>query len=251
MFGDDLIDININNINENEEENNNFENTHNKVGYVVIIFIVLVIVIFNIYQVFYLVGLIKRAYNLLPRKTFEECYLYNGLSDLLLEFYSFFLGMDLLFLCFLPFFNITLDVFLDNYNGIFVYINYLVFGPFTLGALILCLAHSDKLLFICVRYRPENKIMNFKILFFLLIASLFSLLFTFLGIWYFGAQYFDNSLSFRPSGNHLFGYFFWKYGLNRSRRLRDRINFNNINQIINNDIVVGEQNNDEVQNLMN
>lgn len=243
-----IDDFNLMNIDLNVEENNNnnannAEHSQNKIFLSVIIFISLIIVGFNFYQVFYIIRLIKRAYIMLPKNVFEECYLYNGLSDLLLEFYSFFLGIDLIYLCSLPFINFDIG----KLEFIFPYLNYLVFGPFTIGIIITILSHANKLMFICVRYKPENKIFNFKLVMFLFFASLISFLCTFFGILFFVDSYFDNSINYKPSGSYILGYIFWKYGFTHSRRFRQRNNDNNnndFNLILNNDGILPDQEND-------
>jgi len=236
MIDDNIININVNN--SNDEDNNLIgDDTQNKIGFIIIIILAILIVQFNLYQVFYIIRIIKKAYISLPSRTFEECYLYNGFSDLLLEFYSFFLGLDLLLLCLIPFFNDNFDSIMNKFNIIFGYINYFVFGPITIGIIILCFAYCDKLMYSCVRFNPDNKMFNFKLIFFLCISSCFSLLITVFGNWYLGDEYFTNSITFKTSGNQLLGYLFWKYGMSRSRRIRQRLNQNNnnIEQMIDND----------------
>ena len=234
MIDDNLININVNDSN---DEDNNFigDDTQNKIGFIIIIILAILIVQFNLYQVFYIIRIIKKAYISLPFKVFEECYLYNGCTDLLLEFYSFFLGLDLLLLCLIPFFNENFQLLMDKFNWIFFYINYFVFGPLTIGIIFLCFAYCDKLMYSCVRFNPEYKIFNFKLIFFICITSLFSLLITVFGIYFFGDEYFTNSITFKTSGNQLLGYIFWKFGFSRSRRVRQRLNQNNNNQMINNE----------------
>ena len=245
-----MEDIPLNLDNDEQEQNNLIpEDTQNKIGLVIIIIISFFIVIFNFYQVVYVIRLIKRAYTLVPHKIFEECYLYNGFSDLLLEFYSFFLGIELLFLCVFQFFGIDMDLFMDKYSSTFYYLNYLVFGPFSIGIFVICLLHSDKLLYVCVKANPENKIFNFKLIFLLFMFSLFSLLITTFGIYYFGSIIFNDSLTFKPNGNHLLGYIFWKYGFSRSRRFRNGNNNNNVNLNINNNGLLNLD--DENINLIN
>ena len=235
MIDDDLINININDF--NEEDNNLIgEDTQNKIGFIIIIILAILIVQFNLYQVFYIIRLIKKAYISLPPRTFEECYLYSGFSDLLLEFYSFFLGLDLFILCLIPFFDQNFQDINNKFNLIFFYINYFIFGPITIGIIFLCFAYFDKLMYSCVRFNPDNKMFNFKLIFFLCISSCFSLLITVFGVWYLENEYFTNSITFKPSGNQLLGYMFWKFGFNRSRRIRQRLNQNNNNnQMIYND----------------
>ena len=243
----DDFQLNIDNNDEQEQNNIIPESTQNKIGLAIIIFISIFIVFFNFYQVVYIIRLLKRAYTIIPHKIFEECYLYNGFSDLLLELYSFFLGLDLLILCAFPFFDANFDFFMDKFGSILIYLNYLVFGPFSIGILVLCLLHSDKLLFVCIRGKPENKIFNFKLIFLLFMSSLFSLLITITGIIYFGNATFNSSIAFKPNGNNLLGYIFWKYGLSHSRRFRNGNNNNNANLNINNNVLL----NDENINLIN
>ena len=225
-----LMDLNINN-NDEEEGNNPIEdNRQNKILMIVIVFISLLIIIFNCYQFFFLIRLIKRAYTLLPKNVFEECYLYNGFSDLLLELYSFILGLDLLLLCWFSFLDINFES--NKYNPIFFYLNYLVFGPFSIGIIFVILAHSNKMMFVCVNYNPQKKIFNFKLIFFIFFSSLISLMITFFGIWYYGDNYFENSIKFKPSGSHILGYSFWKSGLSHSRKYKQRLDNIDINQMI-------------------
>ena len=239
-----MEDIPLNLDNEEQEQNNLIpEDTQNKIGLAIIIIISIFIVVFNFYQVVYIVHLLKRAYAIIPHKIFEECYLYNGFSDLLLEFYSFFLGLDLLVLCTFPFFGVDGDYFMDKFGSTFFYLNYLVFGPFSIGIFIICLLHSDKLLYVCIRGKPENKIFNFKLIFLLFMSSLFSLLITIFGIFYFGDANFNNSVTFKTNGNNLLGYIFWKYGLSRSRRFGNRNNNNNnVIPNINNNVLLDDEN---------
>ena len=256
-------EINNNNNNDNNNDNNNelLDADQNKILISIIIFISLLIVIFNFYQFFFIVRLIKRAYVILPKKSFEECYLYNGLSDILLELYSFFLGIDLLILCIIQIFESERQVENSKLTLILIYINYLVFGPFTIGVIVLILTHSDKLMFLCVRNNPNNKIINFKLIFFIFFSIFISLIITILGIIYLQREYISNSINFKMSGNNIFGYFFWKYGLKYSRKFRERFHNVNINELINNNNaqddlnnniinINNNNNNDENQNLI-
>ena len=257
----DFDEDNNNNNNNNDINNELLDEHQNKILILIIIFISLLIVLFNFYQFFFIVRLIKRAYIALPKKVFEECYLYNGLSDILLELYSFFLGIDLLLLCLFHLLDPELDLLSNKLFGIFLYLNYLVFGPFTIGIIILILTHSDKLMFLCVRFKPENKIINFKLIFFIFFSIFISLIITILGIIYLQREYISNSINFKMSGNNIFGYFFWKYGLKYSRKFRERFHNVNINELINNNNgqddlnnnninINNNNNNDENQNLI-
>ena len=251
-------EINNNNNNDNNNDNNNelLDADQNKILISIIIFISLLIVIFNFYQFFFIVRLIKRAYVILPKKSFEECYLYNGLSDILLELYSFFLGIDLLILCIIQIFESERQVENSKLTLILIYINYLVFGPFTIGVIVLILTHSDKLMFLCVRNNPNNKIINFKLIFFIFFSIFISLIITGFGIYFLQGEYISSSINFQMSGNNIFGYIFWKYGLKYSRKFRDRVANVNINELINNESEQEEFNNiinkinEENQNLI-
>ena len=42
----------------------------------------------------------------------------------------------------------------------------------------------------------------------------------------------ENSIKFKPSGSHILGYSFWKYGLSHSRKYKQRLDNIDINQMI-------------------
>ena len=238
------MDNNNNNINNNNPQNNG---SPNHIVLTIIIFIVIIISFYNIYNFVYIVNLIKRAYNILPNKVFEECYLYPRYLDLFLEFISFFLGIDLIFLTAIPLVDYTfnLDIFFMKFSGIFLYFNYIVFGPFLIGCLFLSLKHKAKLMYICVNYNPEKKIVNFRIFFIFIFNLIISSIISFFGSWYFSNNYFNNSIKCKPTGNYIIGKIFWDIALRRSRRFRNELNLNNVN--LNEGIL---DNQDENQNLI-
>ena len=231
------INNNIINNNINFQNNNNNNNLQNnsatKIVFLIIIFVALIILFFNLYNFFHIVNMIKKAYIILPHNVFEECYLYQRLFDLFIEFLSFFLGIDLIFLTFLPFIEnfFNLELFLTKFSTTFFYFNYLVFGPFLIGCLITSLKYNRKLMYICINYNPGNKIFNFRLSFVFLFSLTLSIIITFLGSFMVEDSYFNDSIKCKPSGNYLIGNIFWFFALRTSHSFRRERN-NNLNEVI-------------------
>ena len=225
----DNIDINnINNMNNNINANNNANNNNNNTGSKIILgiisFVTIIISFSNIYNFIHIVNLIKKAYNQLPFEVFEECFLYQKFSDLFIEFLSIFLGIDLIFLIVLPFveYNFDIEAFIFIFGKSFVYMNYLVFGPFLIGCFLLSLKYSNKIMYICVNYDPQRKILDYRLLFVFLFSMTIAFLLTFFGTYFFEIEFFQNSIIFKSSGNYIIGNIFWSYAVRNSNHLRNR-----------------------------
>ena len=243
------IQNNIGNNNNQNIRRNNQNNRGNKIIVSVILLIATLILSYNVYNLFYIVNLIKKAYITLPPIVFEECFLYQRFSDLFIEFLSFFLGIDLILLTFIPFieYNFNLDDFIIKYAESFIYFNYLVFGPFSLFSIIMSLSYKHKIMYICLNFNPQNKIIDYRLSLILLFIITISLVISFLGSFYFEHNYFSNSIKYKSSGNYIIGNLFWAYALSHSRHFRNVLNQNNLNEeILNNE----NNNQDENQNLI-
>ena len=238
------MNINVNN-NNNIQQNNN---TSNKYVFGIILFITIFISSCNIYQFFYIINTIKKVYLSVPFKIFEECYLFHYLSDLFVEFLSFCLGIDIIFLIILPIIQmfIETDVFISKFFGVFLYFNYIIFGPFFLGCLILGIKYNKKIMYICSNIDPEKKFFNRRLFFVYILSLSLSSLMSFFGFYFFENNYFNNSIKIKRNGNYIIGHFFWLKALEKSRNLRNRNILNNNNEI--NLINGGDQ--DENQNLI-
>ena len=229
---------NINEYNNNENINNNNNNLQNnrcnKIVLSVIIIVAIIISFFNFYNFVHIVNLIKRAYNILPQKVFEDCYLYPKYYELFVEFLSFFLGIDLILLTTIPLIDIYFDLegILFKYSETFIFFNYLVFGPFLLGCLFLNLKYSNKLMYLCINFNPEKKIINFRLSFVFLFSLTISFLITFFGSIFFQNIYFSNSIKLNQRGNFVIGKIFWFFALKHSKRFNNAINSINLEEEI-------------------
>lgn len=237
--------ININN-------NNNLQNrSRNKSVLYIILFIVIIILIYNIYQFIHIINKIKKEYLNYPFNVFEQCYLYNNLLDLFVEFLSFFLGIDLIFLVCLPFIEMNMEVefelFISKFSQIFVYFNYIIFGPFWIGWIILGIKNYQKIIYICENSNPERKIINSRLISIFVFSLSIPTFISFLGLFYFENNFFSNSIKLKKSGNFLIGNIFWEYALKHSNSFNNSLNRNNSN----NEIILDNRDiQDENQNLI-
>ena len=225
---DIMYNNNDNNMNNNNRINNN--NESNKKIVVIISLVVLYISFYDFYQFFQNINVIKKAYLSLPSNVFKQCYFYPNLFNSFIQILTSLLGLDLIFLLFLPLLSTALDLeaFLDKYMDSILYFNYLVFGPFCFCILALSIKHIDKLMYLCINLNPENKIFNYRLLIVFLINFVLSITMYFIGSFYFDGKFFSNSIKIKRSGNNLLGYFFWKLAFERSKLLEETRKINNI-----------------------
>ena len=243
---------NNNNINNNSNNNNNNNNNREKHVFLIILFIVVISSLSNFYYFYRNVNYIKKAYNLLPLKVFEECYLYQKYLNLFVTSFSIILGIDLILFTIILLLERSFNLDLIKIVKTTFYFNYLIFGPFLLGSLFLSLNYQDKLKFLCVNNNPENKVKNFRYSFMFIFCITFSSLITFFGSFFFEDNFFNNSIKLRPSGNYIIGIIFWVLALKRSSKFGNQIiennenNENSINEIIlDNNLQNNQNNNDE------
>ena len=229
--------------------NNNLQNNRgNNIVLSIVFFIVIIISIFNIYNFIFTINSIKKYFNLLPQNVFEECYLYQKYYDLFMQFLSFFMGIDIILLTIIPLIDVLFDSipFHSKFDESFFYYNYLIFGPFILGFLLLSIKYRNKLIYTCIHLDPAKKMVNYRFssgfLFFISLSSIITLL----GIFYFESKFFANSIKYKQSGNYIIGKIFWAYAFKHSPFLRNRVNRNNLHEEILNNV---ENNIAENQNI--
>ena len=220
---------NDNNMN-NNNNNNNRNNESNKKIVVIISIVVLYISFYDLYQFFQNINAITKAYFSIPSNVFEKCYLYPNLFNSFIQILTSLLGLDLIFLLFLPLLSTALDLeaFLEKYMDSILFFNYLVFGPFCFGSLVISIKHVDKLMYLCINFNPENKIFNYRLLILFIINFILSITMYFIGSFYFESKHFSNSIKIKRSGNNILGYFFWKLAFERSNLLEETRKINNI-----------------------
>ena len=208
------------------------------------IFLLLIIIILNFYLIVRRVSLLKKEYKNNDIKVFKNNYLYKGLFSI----YQWFLIIVILLdcICFVIYFSENIDqlnLSLDNLISTFGYFNFLFFGPFQFGVIILCMKYGSEITFIYDEKGNMTHRLNIINAFFIFFYILISFTLTIIVPIFYSFTYFTNSIKFKRYGNYIVGKIFWYFALKYS---------DGIGLIINNNRENNEnQNNNIIQNIIN
>ena len=222
-----------------ENNQNNRNQCSNKILISACIFVILCGLI-NIYQISYTINLIKDKYHKMDLKLFKKMVLYKGLFDVYKEFHFLVLLLDLIYFIISSMeFNNLYQTFFHKINRIFFFFNYLFFGPFLFGVVILCMKYGNELTFIYDPKEKANVALHHGNIFIIFIYIFISFTVAIIAPIFYSYKYFDDSIKFKRNGNFLLGKIFWYFAL----KYFD--GFNHINNIENEGI---NNNAQEIQN---
>jgi len=166
---------------------------------------------------------------------FESCIKYDLISRTISEMFSCASTISLITVCLFVIFSI--DLFLERFLEVFLYFNYLVFGPFLLMCCFLCMIYWKDVMYVCDKDNLNDKIVSASNIFSFIGALILSLIVTsFIGFYRIFILYVDSILR-KPDGSYILRKIFWKVILNN----REPIEF--LHQIANE-----RQNNPNVNN---
>ena len=195
----------------------------------------------NILQISHTIDLIKDNYHKMELSLFKKMILYKCLFDIYKEFHCFILLLDLIFLIISSMeFNNIIQSFFQKIFQVFSYINYLFFGPFLFGVVVICMKYGNEITFI---YDPKTKTpvgLHYTNIFIIFIYIFISFTLTIILPIFYSYSYFSDSIKFKRYGNFLLGKIFWYFALKY---------FGGFNNIINNREVVNP-NRQEIQNII-
>ena len=222
-----------------ENNQNNRNQPSNKFLISACIFVLLCALV-NIYQISYTINLIKDKYHKMELELFKKMILYKGLFDIYKEFHFLILILDLIYFIISSLeFNNLYQTFFQKLNRVFIFFNYLFFGPFLFGVVILCMKYGNELTFI---YDPKEKAnvgLHHGNIFIIFIYILISFTVAIIAPIFYSFKYFDDSIKFKRYGNFLLGKIFWHFALKY---------FDGFNHIINNENEGVNNNAQEIQN---
>lgn len=156
------------------------------------------------------------------RATFENCIKFRILSQIVFTVFATFAGVSA---CFMSIgLLINYEFFSAKVIQTFLYMNYLIFGPYLLAASLLGFSNFDDVVYNCDNGNAITKSLNFSIFMALCLCFLFSSIIT-VGFSFAGAFFKTiNSIRFRNNGNYLIGKIFWKCVMYRNRPGIDQSN---------------------------
>jgi len=143
---------------------------------------------------------------------FESCIKYELISRTIYEIFSCASGISLMVVCLFVIFSI--DLFLEKFLEVFLYFNYLVFGPFLLMCCFLCMIYWKDVMYVCDREDLNSKVVSASNIISFIGALILSLIVTsFIGFYRIFILYVDSILR-RPDGSYILRKIFWKVILN-------------------------------------
>ena len=179
-----------------------------------IIFVIsFTLVILDCIQIFLIFDAIIKGYNKFPIEVFNECIKYQKIGDLFFSFFGVFTGMSVSFLSFGLLSN--METFRDKFFDIFVYYNYIIFGPYLLSICFLSFYYFKDIAFTC---NPNNFKQRFVNL---------TLMITIVGSVAYSVKTVIESISSDRDGNYLIGRIFWGYIFSRHFNNNNGNNNNN------------------------
>ena len=219
------------------QRNNHLSNICVKLGFVTI----LIFLVFNIYQIYNSIWSIRKQYQEMDIVVFRKIYLYKSFFDIYKEFHFLFICLDIIILMISSFeWSYHIRLFFENCMDTFIYFNYLFYGPFLFGVVILCMKYGNEITFIYDIKTLKNIALDYENIFIIFIYIFIAFSITIIGPIFYSFNYFNNSIKFKRYGNYLLGKLFWYFALKNSNGIGLRIN-NNIGNVPN-------QNEQEIQN---
>jgi hypothetical protein len=173
----------------------------------IVLFLSLILVIMDLLEVYFAFLNLKKASSLFDATTFEECLKYHILSQIFFTLFATFSGVSALLMSLGLLVNY--EVFIHKALDSFMYMNYMIFGPYLLGACFLGFLYFNEVVYNCSKLDHSNKFLNLSTLFALFICFVISLVIS-VGFAVFRSfRFLMKSINNRLGGSSLVRRFFW------------------------------------------
>ena len=193
----------------------------------VIFLVSLILVILDLIQLFDIFDSIIKAYEKYPKEIFNQCIKYQKIGDLFFSFFGVFSGLSATILSLGLVINI--EIFTNKFFDIFIYYNYVIFGPYLLASCFLCFYFFKEVSFTCSRKNYQDRIINFSTVICVLFSLSFSLIVTIVGSVIYSVKLVMESIGSDTNGNYFLGRMFWAYIFRKHNNNNINVNNNNGN----------------------
>ena len=137
----------------------------------------ILLVTMDLFEVYFAFLHLKKTANAFEPLIFESCVKYHILSQIMFTIFATFAGISA---CFMSLgLLIDFDFFSNKVIDTFLYLNYLIFGPYLLAACILGYSNFDEVAYNCENGNYQNRYLNFSTLMALSLCVLVSVIITF------------------------------------------------------------------------
>jgi hypothetical protein len=185
----------------------------------IVLILSIMLVMMDTYELYFTYGRLVEYSQKFELIVFENCIKYHVISQMFFTSFATFSGisaalMSLGLLVNYEFFSVKcIDTFL--------YLNYIIFGPYLLSTCVLGYSNFGLIAYNCEAGNIDKKYLNFSTLLALLVCSVMSMLLTLGFSVVYGFLKMKNSIRFRSGGNYILGRLFWRYVFNRTRQISD------------------------------
>jgi hypothetical protein len=139
----------------------------------IVLFLSTILVAMDILEVYFAFLNLKKASGLFDLHTFEECLKYHILSQIFFTLFATFSGVSALLMSLGLLVNY--EIFIHKALDTFMYMNYMIFGPYLLGACLLGFFYFEEVVYNCSKLDFNDKFLNLSTLFALCICFVISL----------------------------------------------------------------------------
>jgi hypothetical protein len=140
-------------------------------------------------------------------ENFETCLKYEYFTKGTFGLFSFLAAVSAVVLTFGLLVNA--EIFIQKFMDTFLYLNYLIFGPYMLAMTVLGMMQLEHTMFICDKTDPSHKYFSFTNIVSTIICGSISLLIVLVKTIYDSATMFNNSIIRRDGGSLILHKLFW------------------------------------------
>ena len=210
-----------------------YDELNSRLSLKIVVIISAILVSMDLLEIYYSFNQLITAKIRFNETSFQDCIKYNILSQIVFTFFAalagisaFLLGTGLLY---------DSDYFAERLSRSYLYLNYVIFGPYLLTASFFGMIYFDNIVFTCDQIFV-NRYFNISNLMSLIVCFILSVIISL------GYSFFDSvkfiylSVTFKHGGFKPLGKFFWNYVTNRNIEVNNT-NASNVNdnqQVLNN-----------------
>ena len=124
----------------------------------IVLILSIILVTMDIMEVYYTFINLDKAISVLELNIFQHCYKYHILSQMVFTIFATFSGLSALIMSLGLLYNY--EFFVNKALECFMYLNYMIFGPFLLAACMLGYLNYSDVLYNCERLNLYRKYIN-------------------------------------------------------------------------------------------
>ena len=184
-----------------------------RISLIVVLFVSILLVIMDIVEIYFSFENLKILSSKIEKNIFENCLKFQILSQIVFAGFASLAGISAFFMSLG--FLVNYRYFTEKLLDTFMFYNYIIFGPYLLGACIVSLFYFKNIVYNCDR-DFKDKSFNFATFITILLCLIISILITLSHSIHNNVYFLIDSIRTGPQGNKLMGKLFWKIAIGRN-----------------------------------